>query len=131
MRKFLKNQKGVTMVEVLITVAILAIVVVPCLSSFVMAQRGNVKAAEITQAYTSAANLMEQLKGGADNGEILEGDTPYYDPEGNITLFSTQMTYGEEANAKTYYSVSIYAGEQTAETISGLEPILKGVIALD
>ena len=51
MRKFWKNHKGVTMVEVLVTVAILAIVVAPCLSAFVMAQRGNVKAAEAQAAY--------------------------------------------------------------------------------
>ena len=44
MRKLLKNHKGLTMVEVLVTVALLAIVIVPCLSSFVVAQRGNVLA---------------------------------------------------------------------------------------
>ena len=63
MRKFWNNQKGVTMIEVLVTIAILAIVVTPCLSAFVMAQRGNVKAAETKQAYTAAANFMEELKG--------------------------------------------------------------------
>lgn len=123
MRKFLKNQKGVTMIEVLVTIAILAIVVTPCLSSFVMAQRGNVKAAETTNAYTAAANLMEELKGGLVeipnekliSREILETGT-------FITAFCEEMPH--------YYIVTIYTGEHTEEP-SDVEPVLKGVIARD
>ena len=62
MKKFLKNHKGVTMVEVLLTVAMLAIVVAPCLSAFVVAQRGNVLAKQTFDSYTVAANLIEELK---------------------------------------------------------------------
>lgn len=63
MKKFLKNQKGITMMEVLVTVGLLAIVIVPCLSSFVMAQRGNALASQVYYEYTEAQNLMETLKG--------------------------------------------------------------------
>ena len=62
MKKFLKNHKGVTMVEVLLTVAMLAIVVAPCLSAFVVAQRGNVLAKQTFDSYTVAANLIEELQ---------------------------------------------------------------------
>ena len=123
MVKFFKNQKGVTMMEVLVTVAILAIVVAPCLSAFVMAQRGNVKAAETAQVYTAAANLMEELKGGIVeipnekliSREILETGT-------FITAFCQENT--------DYYIVTIYTGEHTEEP-SDVEPVLKGVIARD
>lgn len=73
MRKLLKNHRGVSMVEVLITVAILAIVVAPCLAAFVTAQRGNVLAKETAAQYTEASNLMEELKAAAQdpNGDGL------------------------------------------------------------
>lgn len=73
MRKLLKNHRGVSMVEVLITVAILAIVVAPCLAAFVTAQRGNVLAKETAAQYTEASNLMEKLKAAAQdpNGDGL------------------------------------------------------------
>lgn len=122
MKKFLNNHKGVTMIEVLITVAILAIVVTPCLSAFVMAQRGNVKAAETQAAYTAAANLMEELKGNLGNN-----DKVLYDSDKIITAFLTP----QEGNAPEYYIVTIYAGEYglEADIPEGVEPILKGVIA--
>ena len=130
MRKFLKNQKGVTMIEVLVTVAILAIVVTPCLSAFVMAQRGNVKAAETKQAYTAAANLMEELKGGTPKTieEIIEeqGANKLYDAEKNITVFFDFF----DKEGTQYYVVSIYAGDYSATDVpEGVEPVLKGVIA--
>ena len=127
MRKFWKNHKGVTMVEVLVTVAILAIVVAPCLSAFVMAQRGNVKAAETQAAYTAAANLMEELKG---------------DPSGVPELFKTSTIYISEHNLTAvcqptpsesdlrYYIVTIYAGNWAEEGQSlPDEYLVKGVIA--
>ena len=127
MRKFWNNQKGVTMIEVLVTIAILAIVVTPCLSAFVMAQRGNVKAAETQQAYTAAANLMEELKGGTKSFEDVFESNVFYDDEKNFTAFLTP----QEENEPEYYIVTIYAGEYEleAEIPEGVEPILKGVIA--
>lgn len=119
MRRFWKNQQGVTMIEVLVTIAILAIVVVPCLSAFVMAQRGNVKAAETTNAYTAAANLMEELKGSQEKREeVFQTQTNHWNGE-NITAF-----YADENG---YYIVTIYLGEHSAVP-SEVPPILKGVI---
>ena len=123
MKKFIKNHKGVTMVEVLVTVAMLAIVVAPCLSSFVMAQRGNVKAAEAQAAYTAAANLMEELKGlSADKIEDAIEKAKDKDDDG-ISVFSN---FNEK-----YYVITIYAGELQEQPAadSGVEPLLKGVIA--
>lgn len=125
MRRFFKNQQGITMIEVLVTVAILAIVVVPCLSAFVMAQKGNVKAAQTTDAYTEAANLMEELKG---NYEDYLGD----EDSGVITEnFENISAYYEKT--ATHYIVTIYAGEpEPAEgepkPDDSVQYILKGVI---
>ena len=126
MRKFLKNQKGVTMIEVLVTIAILAIVVTPCLSSFVMAKRGNVKAAETTNAYTAAANLMEELKGEpSEVPKLFETSAIIYVKEHNLTAIC-QQTPSESG----YYIVTFYAGNWAEEGQSlPDEYLVKGVIA--
>lgn len=123
MRMLWKNHKGVTMIEVLVTVAILAIVVAPCLSAFVMAQRGNVRAAEVTNTYTAASNLMEELKGGM---HTLSGDVGEFT---KITGDDNLVTAFCE-NKGGYYFVTIYAGtfEAVEDTSKGTEPILEGVI---
>jgi prepilin-type N-terminal cleavage/methylation domain-containing protein len=135
MRKFWINQKGVTMIEVLVTIAILAIVVTPCLSAFVMAQRGNVKAAETQQAYTAAANLMEELKGVGianvgqrlDNGHEVDG-VRVNDFDGVHVIYN--LVEGE----KQYCEIWIYNGEGANKDMKEAEflpqdYILKGVIA--
>lgn len=139
---FLKNHKGVSMVEVLVTVAMLAIVVVPCLSSFVMAQRGNAKAAETQAAYTAAANLMEELKGLPDNVSLPErlNNDEYSVDDVKINKFDgVHVIYEaveETPEGKTilYYRIWIYAGEgdnKMKENDSDVtdDYILKGVIA--
>ena len=146
MRKLSKNNSGITMIEVLITVAILAIVVVPCLSSFVVAQRGNVLARQTADAYTQASNLMETLKGVKQPVEEQPvEEQPGGDGEGEISLSPWQeavLAAMEEFNGITevvtafaqapegqeYVIVSVYAGDHTVEPEDAI-PVLKGVIA--
>ena len=137
MRMLWKNHKGVTMIEVLVTVAILAIVVAPCLSAFVMAQRGNVKAAEVTNAYTAASNLMEALKGlpiesvpdRLDNDYLVENVTVNaYDD-----IYVIYEVVKNPDDTLAYYLIWIYSGEAENRE-KGVDPvsdgyILKGVIA--
>ena len=106
MRSFWKNHKGVTMIEVLITVALLAIVVVPCLSSFVMAQRGNVLATKVRDEYTTAQNLMEELKSLDTLSAVIEKLEPEYEPklegEGEGEGESESQPKPKEYNDKIY-----------------------------
>lgn len=146
MRKLLKNHKGLTMVEVLVTVALLAIVIVPCLSSFVVAQRGNVLAKQTFDEYTAAANLMEELKGCANGEELLnrlsmeykENDVKLNDVDGIHVVYHVHSIDGENEGEKVlqYIELWIYAGEDENEEIITLDAvanqtdyILKGVIA--
>ena len=133
MRMLWKNHKGVTMIEVLVTVAILAIVVAPCLSAFVMAQRGNVKAAEVTNAYTAASNLMEELKGlPIESVESrLKGQEEKPNQNDGIYVIYEKVT--DDEKGFTYYQIWVYAGEAENRE-KGVDPvsdgyILKGVIA--
>ena len=131
MRKLLKNHKGVTMIEVLVTVAILAIVVVPCLSAFVMAQRGNVKAKETFETYTAAANLMESWKServvpnvfpdNIEEGVLVRA----YIEEEDLTVTCLQ----DEEVGLVYYIVTIYAGNWVKDDPQlPSEYLIKGVI---
>lgn len=129
MRKFLKNNSGVTMMEVLITVAILAIVVVPCLSSFVVAQRGNVLARQTADTYTQASNLIETLKG----EEVTETWSENILNAVNASRENTAdgiTAFAEIPKDKNYVIVYVYAGDlEVTEKPEDTEPILKGVIA--
>lgn len=129
MRRLWKNHKGVTMMEVLVTVGLLAIVVVPCLSSFVVAQRGNVLADQTYHEYTYAANLAEELKAlpvpeGKSWREAVEVKLSEVnrDEEDNIS------TFVEFKDGDSYCEIFIYTGEMTEMPDDGEQPILKGVI---
>ena len=126
MRRMLKNQKGLTMMEVLLTVALLAIVIVPCLSSFVVAQRGNVLAAQTRNEYTKAQNLMESFK--ADPSS-LASEFPANETE-VILPYSEDNIFAVCQKNSNYYTVTIYCGEYHKDTFTDTaEYILKGVIA--
>ena len=123
MRKFLKNHKGISMVEVLVTVALLAIVVVPCLSSFIVAKRGNVLAEQTYNEYTRAANLMEELKS-LPAGQV---ETKLKEIKGN-TEDGIDIVYTDDSQG--YYQVTIRVGEpEGGQKDSDGEIILEGVIA--
>lgn len=123
MRKFLKNQKGITMMEVLVTVALLAIVVVPCLSSFIVAQRGNVLAEQTYNEYTKASNLIEELKS-LEFAKVEEAlDTIKADRQDGIDIVYTDDSQG-------YYQVTVLVGEpEDGQENSDGKIILVGVIA--
>lgn len=124
MRKFLKNQKGITMMEVLVTVALLAIVVVPCLSSFIVAQRGNVLAEQTYNEYTKASNLMEHLKSLSADKVEDELEKIKADRQDGI-----DVVY-EYNSTDDYYQVTVLVGEpEDGQENSDGKIILVGVIA--
>ncbi len=57
-----KNNKGLTLVELLVTVTILAIIVLPLLRGFVISAHTNAKAKEKLRTTEIAQNIMEGLK---------------------------------------------------------------------
>ena len=59
MKGFRRNNRGLSLVELIVSVAILAIIVLPLLSSFVTATRTNVKARNKFRATNVADNIME------------------------------------------------------------------------
>lgn len=61
--KLKKNNKGFTLLELLITVVILALITAPFLSSFASASKTNVKSKRIQEANELSQHIIEQFKG--------------------------------------------------------------------
>ncbi len=61
MRRFRKNNKGMTLVELIVSIAIMAIIVIPILNSFLTSSKTNAKAKVQQRATEVAQNVMEQL----------------------------------------------------------------------
>lgn len=57
-----KKNKGFSLVELLVSITILAIIAVPIMHGFVSASKTNAKARKIEQATTVAQNVMEDVK---------------------------------------------------------------------
>lgn len=57
-----KDNKGMTLIELLIAITILALITTPFLNSFIVSIRNNYKARNVLRATTVAQNLMEGLE---------------------------------------------------------------------
>ena len=94
MKKEMLNQKqsnkGFTLVEVLVAIMILAIIVVPLLSAFVVSARTNAKARQTMRATTLAQNVMEELK-----AYSLETSANHHNgtETGNYVVTNAEKTY--------------------------------------
>lgn len=62
MRKLKTDDRGVTLVEIIVSIAILAIIVLPFLNAFVTATKTNVKARNEMNATHLATNIMEGIE---------------------------------------------------------------------
>lgn len=61
-RNIKRNNKGTSLVELLVSIVILSMVIVPLLTSFVVSAKMNAKAKEVHNATMLAQNVMEGLK---------------------------------------------------------------------
>ena len=61
MRKLKNDDRGVTLVEIIVSIAILAIIVLPFLNAFVTATKTNVYAKKEMNATHLATNIMEWM----------------------------------------------------------------------
>jgi len=90
-----KQNKGFTLVEVLIAMTILGIIVVPLLHAFVTSANTNAKSKRIMDATGLAQNIMEELK----TGSLEDLARQFNGAEGEkvITLGDDLTTYVEES----------------------------------
>ena len=130
-----KQNKGFTLVEVLIAITILAIIVAPLLHAFVTAARTNAKAKQLMKATTLAQNVMEEMKANSleevarqfnssattsytDNTSVVGMAANYYEAVANATGFEAVKT--SEMEAEGYIAnASIRTGSTTSGDFVG------------
>lgn len=119
-KKHQKNNKGFSLLELLVAIAILATVMIPMLHSFVSAARANAKAKKLMEATTAAQNVMEEVKISGpfkfleDHTNYSKEQASYKDASGNIVTISD--TYG---NPVYIYDTTIVSSP--ALTVNGRE----------
>lgn len=97
---------GYTLIEILVAVAILVIVVIPLLHSFVTAARLNARAKSEQEATTIAQNLMENAKA-VPMEELLSSAEVCKDEAGNEIIGKYIIYYDEiDFNERTYCAVA-------------------------
>ena len=64
-RRIIEDNRGFTLLELIVTVVILALIAAPFLSSFVSAARNNVKAKRVEESNELGEYIIEQFKGSA------------------------------------------------------------------
>lgn len=75
-KKRQNNNNGFSLIELLVAIAVLAVVTIPLVHSFLSAARTNTKAKKVMEATSVAQNLFEELKASDLNG-YLKADTAH------------------------------------------------------
>lgn len=126
-KKLNKNNSGFSLIELIVTVVILALVTAPFLSSFVTASRTNLKAKRIEAANEISQEIIERFKG-SDIYYIknLYGMTVVNDALGNPTdtFSSTIDCNGSVVNGYSGYTAKVdLTGGSTIANVSGSSPV--------
>lgn len=90
MRRKLMDNKGVTLVEVLVTIAILGIIITPVFSMFITAAKANASSDEKMKATFVAQEVMENIKATSDITSIT---SPQYIGDYEITVGLKETDY--------------------------------------
>lgn len=101
MRRFIlgfkKNNKGVSLVEILVTIAIIAIIAAPLINTFINAMNVNSKARLIQNGTSAAQNVAEKFKVLSMDALVAEyGVSPDEDGKYNFTDISVKGADGED-----------------------------------
>lgn len=123
------NNKGFSLVEILVTIAIIGIVIVPILSSFTLAARINANAGKLQNATLLAQSISEEFK--AMTLESLEktygAATVETDADGNATGrlvfsnigFEDGKNYFKGAGGETFY-VTVILDPNEYKNVTGI-----------
>ena len=88
-----KNNNGFTLVELMIAIAILAVIVGPFMHSFVTAARTNAKAQQIQNATLLATNIMEEVKANDVGDLAFQFNYPERSDAEHTSRFDVMSTY--------------------------------------
>lgn len=99
------NNKGFSLVEVLVAMVILAIISVPILSSFSRAAKVNAKARRQENANVAASSVVEQFKSSSLN-ELKETFNGNYSVNNGVYNFNIYNSVGEGGTSNSYTGIN-------------------------
>lgn len=105
-----KDNKGMSLVELLIAITMLAVVMTPMFRSFLVSMKNNSKARDMFRATTVANNLMESL-----HAFNLEEICMQFNTEGNFKIYPQAAAVAENGTPATMQYKEL--GEEVAGTI--------------
>ena len=117
-----KDNKGMTLVELMIAITMLALVSTPFLNSFIVSVRNNNKSRNVLRATTVAQNLMEGLEAFSleDICRQIEGEpsqTMLYLPKG----YEAHVEFPNVAGEKSDWSTGKFVGTQSNKYCFGIK----------
>lgn len=122
--KLKENNKGFTLIELIVTVIILALITAPFLSSFVSASKTNAKSKRIQEANELSQHIIEQFKGSSFDKIIgTSGSSGIYSwttTDGRID--SSDASYSKDS---TTYTHTVSGTELPAGFASGYSADVK------
>ncbi|WP_167955240.1 type IV pilus modification PilV family protein [Anaerosporobacter faecicola] len=89
MHKFRKDDRGVTLIELLISIAVLAIIVIPLLNSFLFSVKMNARAKQKQKATMVAENISERVK--AETLETIKSWTEITEDRTNGSVLNYRL----------------------------------------
>ena len=84
-----KHNEGFTLVELLVSMVILAAIVVPTCTSLVLSYRVNAKADEMMQAQLAVSSAVETLMAEGITDEYLDSLTKVYAENGDLDYYTS------------------------------------------
>ncbi len=111
----LNNNKGFSLVELIIVVSILAIAAVPLMKSMGMAAKTNAKAQSIQNATSLGESIMEEMKSTPIDTLRADTDWTFTDNTSNyvLTRSGVTATQGEKFDVKVTIDKASYSGNTT------------------
>lgn len=118
LRKFKDDNRGITLVELIVSIAILAIIVLPFLNAFVTATKTNVKARNKMNATHLATNIMEGIEKNSMKTMAYQFNYP---SEGFDLADGFDMADGSNAK-ELYYRNGKYTDVSRLEDVMNAHP---------
>lgn len=116
--KRILNQKGLTLVEIIVTLAVLGIVIAPLMSMFVTSQKVNVESRKEYEAIQLAQKYMEEIKA-MDTISIGNFNNGVYEENEGVGTF----TWREESDDAKYDLIIKVMGSVDGGSVSESPPV--------
>lgn len=105
-----KHNEGFTLVEMLVSIVILAAIVIPTCTSLVLSYRLNAKAREMMQAQLAVSSTVEKLMAMGITDEFIESLTTVNAEDGTVAYYTTDEFPGLRfvlVDSGEYYDVTV------------------------